>query len=284
MLPALHNALARLLYERGGLDPEAVEVTFRQPTRQWADSRQLPTVNCFLFAIEEFTELRNNAMQSSPAANGRVVQRMAPRRYNLRYQVAVWSSAPDDEALLIWRALAVLTRHNPLPDDLLSAEVRGPGLPLYTRIGCYEAGPSVTDLWAALEIPPRPALLYTVVAPLDLEIALDAPLVLSTSLRTRRTAPEEEALAARSDPYTAVIDRVSERIGGVVRDRAGQPVAGAVVVREGSAEEVTTNAAGRYSLRIRRPGPIRLIVSIGDHTQRTFTIDHPSAAYDLTLD
>lgn len=274
MLPSLHSAIAGLLHERGRLDPAEVAVSFRQPTRQWADSRPRPTLNCFLYAVDEFTELRSGAMQATAAA-GRVTQRMPPRRYYLRYQVTAWSSEPDDEHLLIWRALAALARHNPLPEELLSAELRAPGLPYPTRVGAYEGGPTATDLWSALGLPPRPALLYSVVAPLDLEIALDAPMVLSASVRTRQAGP------GAGPP-----DREGLLVGGVVRDPAGDPVAGAVVALEGGAQASVTDTLGRYTLRILRPGPLRITVTTGEEAPqaRIFTFDRQSAAYDITLD
>lgn len=274
MIASLHTAIARLLHERAGLDPDEVAVSFHQPTRQWADSRPLPTLNCFLYAVEEFAELRSSAMQAT-AAGGRVTQRMPPRRYNLRYQVTAWSSEPADEHLLIWRALAALTRHNPLPDDLLAAELRAPGLPFPTRVGAYEGGPSATDLWSALVLPPRPALLYTVVAPLDLEITLDAPIVLSASVRTRR-------LGAGDGPP----DREGLLVGGVVRNAAGESVAGAVVALDGSGQVSVTDTLGRYTLRIHRPGLLQVSVTTGEEAPqaRSFTFDRQSAIYDITLD
>jgi Pvc16 N-terminal domain/Carboxypeptidase regulatory-like domain len=286
MLAGVNASIARLLHERGGLDPDEVEVSFRQPTHQWADSRVLPTVNCFLFAVEEFTDLRNNALQASPAQNGRVTQRLPPRRYNLRYQITAWSSEPADEHLLFWRALATLTRHNPLPEDLLAAEARAAGLPFHTRVGRPDEGPSPTELWSALTLPPRPALIYTVVAPLDLDITLDAPLVLSATLRVRRSSPAQEAAAAPIDPALATLDRETLLVGGVVRDRAGEPVAGAVVALAGSAQDSVTDTLGRYTLRIRRPGPTLVTVSTGAATPQTRTIvaDRPSTVFDIDLD
>lgn len=286
MLADVNSAIARLLHAHAGFDPDEVEISFRQPTNQWAESRVLPTLNCFLFAVEEFTDLRNNALQSAPPQNGRVAQRMPPRRYNLRYQVSAWSSEPDDEGLIFWRALATLTRYNPLPEQLLSAEARAPGLPFHTRVGRPEDGPSLTELWSALTLPPRPALFYTVVAPLDLGITLDAPLVLGASLRVRRGSPAQEAAAEAIDPAGAVLDRETMLVGGVVRDPAGELVAGAVVALAGSAEESVTDTLGRYTLRIRRSGPAMVTVSRGAAKPqvRTLIVDRPSAVFDINLD
>lgn len=274
MLNALHNSITALLQRHGGFAADEVAVSFRQPDRQWTEALTLPTLNCFLYAVEEFTELRSAAMQNS-VAGGRVSQRMPPRRYNLRYQVTAWSSEPADEHVLFWRALAVLARHNPLPEELLDGELRSAGLPLHTRVGSYEGAPGDTDLWSALALPPRPALTYSVVAPLDLAITLDAPLVLSTSLRFRR-----------ADEPGAPHHREALLVGGVVRSRDGQPVAGAVVALDGGAQEVTTDILGRYTLRIRRPGPTPITVRAADRASQVLTLvfDQQSAAYDIALD
>jgi hypothetical protein len=274
MLASVNSSIARLLHERGGLPADEVEVSFRQPTQAWASSRVLPTVNCFLYALEEFTDLRNSAMQASVSAAGRVTQRMPPRRYSLRYQVTAWSSEPEDEHALLWRALATLARYSQLPDEMLVGETRASGLPFHARVGRPEEGPSPTELWSALSLPPRPALIYTVIVPLDLEIALDAPLVLSATVRTRRA--DENAPA----------DRETLFVGGVVRDARGEPVTGALVALDGSAQESLTDTLGRYTLRIHRHGPARVaITASGRQPQvRTIVFDRQSAAFDITLD
>lgn len=276
MINEVHSTLARLVYERAGIDPADVEVRFDQPTKQWAEGRMRPTINFFLYDLDEHTELRNNNMQTT-RSEGRAIQRMPPRRYNLRYMVAAWSSEPSDEYTLIWRLLATLTKHSPLPADIQPPALIESGLPLYSRVGRYDEAPRMSELWSALALPPRPALLYTLIAPLDLELALEGPLVLSTSLGFSQT-PQADLGG------DTVADRTARRVGGTVRDAAGQPLAGVLVRLADGAISATSDAQGRYTLILRGAGPARLIVSAAGQKPRTITIATTTDVFDIDLD
>src|SRR5215211_561391 len=165
MLPDIHSSIQRVLYEHGQIDPDEVDVRFERPSRQWAESLILPTINLFLFDIVENTDRRNGAPQIG-RANQQAQIRVPARRFDLRYMVGVFTTLMEDETTLLWRTLATLLRHNPLPDELLSEELRALDLPLHTQIGQPENGAKPHELLGALELPPRPALVYTVVAPL----------------------------------------------------------------------------------------------------------------------
>jgi hypothetical protein len=284
MLADIQNTIQRLLHERGRIDPDEVDVRFERPTRQWADSLVRPTINLYLFELAENTDRRSAAPQVA-RSGGQAQIRVPPRRFNLRYLVGAFTSPMDDEAALLWRALATLLRHAPLPPELLSAELRQIDLPLFTVVGQPESGAGALDLWSALDLPPRPALIYTVVAPLDLELAFEAPLVLSRSVRFTRPSPEAERAglglaAAHAAPFDATL-----RIGGTIRDQQGQPVRGALLAAEGSAaEEVMTNDEGRYTMRARPDRPLTLRITGPGGATRLVTLDIPSASYDVVLD
>ncbi len=279
MLTAINQIVERLIFERAGFDPAEVEVRFEQPTQQWVDSRLRPTINFFLFDLEEHLDLRSTARQTT-VANGRVAQRLAPRRFNLRYMVTAWSREPSDEHTLIWRTLATLLKYNPLPEELQPAGMATGGLQLHTRVGRYEEAPSLTELWNTLNLPLRPGLLYTVIAPLDLELTLEAPAVLQRSLQFRLGAePRDEApLGGAGGP----LDREWVRIAGVVR-AGGAPIAGAVVALEGSAEQAVTDSQGRYSLLLRRAESARLLVSAPGYQPHTLSVDPAAAVFDIDL-
>src|SRR5437588_155672 len=118
MLPDIHSSIQRVLYERGRIDPDEVDVRFERPSRQWVESLMLPTINLFLFDMAENTDRRNGAPQVG-RANGQALMRVPPRRFDLRYMVSVFTTLIEDEATLLWRTLATLLRHSPLPAELL---------------------------------------------------------------------------------------------------------------------------------------------------------------------
>lgn len=284
MLPDIHSSIQRLLYERGRIDPDEVDVRFERPSRQWAESLMLPTINLFLFDLAENTERRNGTPQVG-RANGQAHIRVPPRLFELRYMVSIFTTLIEDEVTLLWRTLATLLRHNPLPAELLSQELRALDLPLQTQIGQPEASSKSLGLLGALELPPRAALIYTVIAPLDLELAFAAPLVLSSSLRfTRPTPAAERAGLGLSAEHTPSFDAML-RIGGVIRNQQGQPIRDAALAIEGSAaKEVITDAEGRFSLRVRRDGPLTLRVTDPGGKIRQISLEIPSASYDVVLD
>lgn len=283
MLTSLHNSIQTLLFERGQIPADEVEITFERPTRDWVESRVRPTINLFLFDLEENTEVRRTDMQTQ-RGNGDAAQRMPPRRFDLRYLVSALTTVAADEHLLLWRTLATLLHYTQLPPELLADDVLAFGVPIAAKVGKIDDAPRALDLWSALETPPRPALLYTITAPLDLKIEFRAPLVLTRTLRTTRSAPEDERagvgmVAGRSVPVTS-----STSIGGVVRGRQGQPLADLTVALEGSAVQSITDSAGKFRLSPVMPGSLRLRVSQADRVLKTVAFDVPADSYDLDVE
>src|SRR5689334_16423285 len=104
MLTELHTTLQQVLYQRGGIPADEVDIRFEMPTKQWVDSLTRPTINLYLFEMEENIELRQTANQMS-RGNGQAQYRIPPRRFDLRYMVSVLTTVIQDEHLLLWRTL-----------------------------------------------------------------------------------------------------------------------------------------------------------------------------------
>lgn len=272
MLAELHTSLQHLLRDRGLIDVRDVDIEFDPPLKQWVAGRTRPTLNLFLFDIQENTELRQTGMETS-RGNGRGVHRMPPRRFDLRYLISALTTDVVDEHLLLWRSLVTLMKHPVLPAELLPEAVRRLDIPVQAKVVKAEDGPRPLDLWSALEVPPRPALVYVVTVPVDLEIAIEAPLVLT---RTTRYTP------VTNPPG---LPDVATQIGGVVRDRKGVPVVGAQVSVEGRvAPEAVTNAAGEFVLVGPPTGAITLRVTRPSGSPKLVKITVPSAAYEIVAD
>jgi hypothetical protein len=284
MITTLHTTMRRMLYERGRIDPDQVDVRFDRPTRQWADALTAPTVNLFLYEVEEnpdFRNLRPKVVRSATSAS----THLAPARIDLRYIVSAFSSAIEDEQLLIWRTLAVLLRYPALPTELLADEVRALDVSLLTKITRLGEGQPSLDIWQAFEVPPRPALLYTVTAPLDPEVTIEAPLVLTRTTRFTRSSPEDEAAGIGITRDRAIVVAASVQVGGVVRDRQGNLLAGVAVAIEGRAmDPVITNHEGRFTLGSRQPGQLVLRVSRPGAKPRLVSLVIPSDTYDVVVD
>jgi hypothetical protein len=272
MLADLHVSLQHLLRERGLLDARDVAIEFDPPVKSWVAGRTQPTLNLFLFDLQENTELRQTGMETT-RGNGRGVHRMPPRRFDLSYLVSALTTDVMDEHLLLWRAMVTLLKHPVLPVEFLPESISRYDLPVQANVSRAEDGPRPLDIWSALVSPPRPSLVYVVTVPVDLEIAIEAPLVFT---RTARYAQVLEAGAGQD---------VGTHIGGVLRDRKGLPIAGARVSVEGRvAPEATTNAAGEFTLAGMPTGAVTLRVVRDRSVPKLVKVQVPSDSYEIVTD
>ena len=271
MLSTLHTTLARLLTERGSIDAAEVALRFERPSRQWVDSLTRPTINLFLFGLAENTERRAGGAPQMTRAGNQAQFRVPPRRFDLRYLVCAFSSDERDEHTLLWRTLATLLRYSPLPPEWLPAELAALDVPLATAIAGADEATQPLELWRALELPPRPALIYTVTAPLDLELEFSAPLVLTRTLRT-------------TDRHSGAVEDAPLRIGGYIRATGGEALAGIQIAVEDSTVITESDGAGRYTLRLPHEGRYTLLLTRRGGATRTATLHIPSDMYDIVFD
>jgi hypothetical protein len=284
MLVSLHTTLRRMIYERGKTAPEQVDGRFARPPRQWVDGLTAPTLNLFLYEVEENPDFRNVRPRVIKTGTSATTH-MPPARIDLRYIVAAFSSNIVDEQLLLWRTLAVLLKYPALPNELLGEELRALDVSLLTKITRTGEGQPSLDIWSAFEVPPRPALLYTVTAPLDPETVIQTPLVLTGATRFLRRSPEDEAASRGITRDRAIEVAASLHVGGVVRDRQGRPLVGVAVTIEGRAmDPIITNQEGRFVLGSQRPGQLVLRVSRPGAEPTLVSLVIPSETYDVVVD
>lgn len=271
MLADLHDVLRRLLWERGHISPDEVDIRFEAPTRDLIDRLLRPTISLFLFDVRENTTLRQTNFPSA-RANGHAERRMPPRRVDLHYLVSALSTEIADEHELLWRAMVTLMKYPEPPRELLPADLRDTEPALVARVWPSEVTASLTDLWSALGSPPRAAIIYALTAPVDLDVAITSPLVLTRAARYRRIAGDQAPPEERT------------HIGGVVRDAAGSPVAGARVLLDGSAGEgILTGDNGAFTLPNVPSGSVTLRIVAPDGASQLTRITVPSEKYDVTL-
>lgn len=281
MLRALHNTIQQLIYERGNISPREVDITFEAPTQERIDKLIRPTINVFLFDLEENTELRQGDFERT-RSNGRAERRAPPRRFDLRYMVSALTTEIEDEHELIWRVLLTLVRHPQFPAELLPEELRTLEPTLTTRVSQADEGQRLAAVWNALGVPPHPALYYVVTAPVDMNMVIEAPLVLTRTARYAR---------AHAD---GIAPEVGIQIGGVVRNAQGQPLANVSVALDGrAAPGCETNEEGRYvlagvtsgtvKLRVTPPGAAHQIVTVEVPEPRPGASSQHERPYDIVL-
>src|SRR5262249_23663935 len=153
----------------------------------------------------------------------------------------------EDEHQLLWRVLATLMKYQRFPDDAAPESLKLLDPAVVTRVESSQDSRNLLEIWNALGLEPHPALCYVVTAPLDLDITLEAPLVLTKTVRYKRIGVE-------------AVDRNNIQIGGVVRDASGAPLQHVTVRRDSGQENAVTNAAGQYVLRAIPAGSVVLRV------------------------
>lgn len=267
MLPALHRSLQRLIYERGNIDQREVEITFEAPTRERIDRLTRPTLCLFLYDIQENLDLRQSNVETT-RANGRAMRRLVSRRFDLHYMVSALTTNVDDEHLLLWRTLVTLVRHPQIPSALMEEELRTLDPLPVGRIQRENDIQKQFSAWSALDMPPHPAFCYVITVPVELDLIGEAPLVLR---RTTRYSGIQT---------TSEIQEIRDQIGGVVRNKQGDPLAGASVALLGSARECITNSEGQFVLRDVPVGAIQLLVSHGSAVRQTFAVEVPDGTSD----
>jgi hypothetical protein len=269
MLLEIHNTIQQLIHEHGQISPLEVDITFDTPTHELIDKLTRPTINLFLFELQENTDLRQSDFESA-RNNGRGERRMPPRRFDLHYMVSILTTELEDAQQLLWRVLLTLVRYPHFPAELLSAELRSLVPPLTTRLGQVDDGQRLAGLWPALGIPPRAALSYVVTVPVDMNLVIEAPLVMT---RTTRFTHKHDPLGK---PDT------STQIGGIVRDPAGTPLADVNVAIEGSAAYgCNTNHEGHFILKGVPSGTVKLRLTRTDGTQKVVTVAIPQPHPDI---
>jgi hypothetical protein len=271
VLPEVNGALQRLLYEKAQIPEREVDVRFEAPTKEWNEGLTRPAVSLYLFELQENTELRRTDFQTS-VSNGQAIRRLPPRRFNLNYLVSAATTVVDDEHRLLWRVLVTLMQHATLPAELLPEALRRPEPPVLMRVLPPDEAPRLLEVWSALGATPRPAFAFSITVPVDVELVIHAPLVLT---RTARVSQVQANGAS-----TTKVD-----IGGVIRDRSGTPLEGVIVTRSGRGGGGSiTDAYGRFRLFDVPTGELTLHAAPAGGAPAAFTVTVPSDSYDLELD
>jgi hypothetical protein len=262
MLLELHKTIQQLIYERGNISPREVDITFEAPTQEHIDKLIRPTINMFLFDLQENIELRQSDFERT-RSNGRGERRPPLRRFDLRYMVSALTTEVEDEHELIWRILYTLLRHPQFPVELLPEELRILEPVPSTKVSQADEGQRLSAIWTALGVPPHLALYYVVTVPVDMNMVIEAPLVLTRTARYARVQVD-------SSPEVGI------QIGGVVRNEEGMPLTNVSVAMEGRAAIGSqTNEEGRFVLTGVSPGKVKLRVTSAGGTHKIVTVEIP---------
>lgn len=269
----LDEALRKLLrreLERHGF--EGVEIAFDAPSKDWSGKLTNPTVDLFLYDLREAVE-RAAISPAERRGNGQAMVTPAPLRLELTYSVTAWTKAVEDEHRLLSQVLAILFSHKKLPADVLGDNALTGGSVL------AEADTSVgrpreekADFWSSVGGTYKASIDYVV----HITVESGATFVRGPEVRT-------QTIRARISDGPARTMTEMTRIGGTLRDAAGDPVANAWVAVPEAGLWAVTDGVGRYRFDRIRPGEYRVIARTASGDETEAKIEVPGAPADLVI-
>jgi Pvc16 N-terminal domain/Carboxypeptidase regulatory-like domain len=240
MFADLDEALKQLLIREVPLPVTDVDVAFERPDRDRVARFSRPTVNLFLFQLEENKEQIDTGWQTTRNDNGTATIRWPPLRVDLRYLVTVWSQNVDDEHELLFHLYRTLRRFPELPDDLregaLQRQPRSVVLEVDEGMDQFRG---LLDLWSVLDNAMRAGLVLKATVAVDLNGVQEVPVVRTSGLRI---GPMGQAGETRY------------QITGRVLNAEGGPVAGARLRANKHSRTTLTDRDGSYVIT-GLPGP-----------------------------
>jgi hypothetical protein len=182
MIHDLDETIRQLLIKKGRLNAGEIDISFDQPTGDWAAGLSRPTINCWLYDARENLELRSMEWRVT-RSNGQGQKRIAPLRFDLNYLVTAWTRKVEDEHQLLWRALGALAQARSLSPEQCVGALQGQPFDIPTKVGqVSDAVPNLTDLWSVLDNEMRAGFNFVVSLALDADLGFDGPLVLAKKL------------------------------------------------------------------------------------------------------
>jgi hypothetical protein len=266
MFADLDETLKQLLIREVPLPTSDADIAFERPDREQTARFSRPTVDLFLFSIDENLELMESGWNVTRHPDNSTTLRWPDLRVDLRYLVTVWTQAIDDEHNLLFHLYRTFRRFAELPADLLQGAMTRQSRPVPITVERGEISP-LMDLWTAMDSTVRPSLVLKATVAVDLNDVRTLPAVRSSGLRI---GPMGGTTEARFD------------IAGRVRNEQGEPVTGASVRAGGRVVPVVTDDQGRYRLSSLPEAPVEIFASAQGFEAQTRTIVLPGD-YDFTL-
>jgi len=214
------------------IEVDGFDISFDVPNRENTSRLTRPTLNLFLFHVQENRELRPGPWESV-RRNGTYEERRPPVRLECHYLITAWSNEVEDEHRLLTGAARVFFRNMRLPDESLVGGLQNVEYEMRVLVAQPAQLKDVVDIWSVLDNDLKPSVRVTVIIPLELDVELEKQLVLERRFRMPPPAPIQ---SPRRTVHVA---------GRLLRE--GQPVAGARLRMHLSS--ATTRADGTFDLR-----------------------------------
>jgi hypothetical protein len=268
------ETIRELLIIYGKIDPLEIDISFDRPDKEWVSGVSKPTVNVYLYNIEENTELKNtNARIARRGANNTAILSKPEVRIDLSYNVTVFASEISDEHRLLSRVIWTLMKYPLLPPDVLQGTMVG------QTIQASTAHPEQTkvkpsDYWSVIDNDLRASVDYKLIARLDLEDEITTGLTLGSRCTFGATNGAKDKF--ESNPMT-----IAGRIHSL--DDIDMGVANAEIKVLERALDTTSNHGGLYVLRGLQTGTYTFVINVEGYEETRKQIVVPSQHYDIGI-
>ena len=237
MIDDLDRSLRALLLDQlprvvEQIEADGFDIAFEVPNRETTSRLTRPTLNAYLYHIQENRELRPGPWEGL-RNNGNYEERRPPVRLECHYLITAWSNEVEDEHRLLTGAARVFFRNQRMPEDSLQGSLEGVDHELRVLVAQPAQIKDVVDVWSVLDNDLKPSLRVTVIIPLELEVEVEKQLVLE---RRFDIPPPIEIKSPRRAVHVA---------GRLLRE--GEPVSGARLRMHLSS--ATTRGDGTFELR-----------------------------------
>jgi hypothetical protein len=268
----LDDSLKQFLITKVPLETSKVIISFDIPDREWAVSQSKPAVNLYLYDIRENHQLRSYEWNVEKNSNRTATKKKVPSRIDLSYAITVWTKDAVDEHRLMGYLLTTLLRFPILPQEVLQGTLKDLEYPIQVSAaqpdGLFK---TPADYWSALDNKLKPSINYVITLPIDLDIAITAPVVSTKTIEVKTLFKEgaEEFV----------------QIGGVVHGK-GKPeegVANVSLLLKELGMTATTDASGRYRFSKISQGSFTVHVSVPKRPVKETRLVVPSDNYNIEV-
>lgn len=299
MIDELDEALRELLIREMPISANEIDISFQQPTREWASRLSRPTLNLFMHDLRENNKLRTQ----QPYLGGSMGASMAsvsPNavRLDVHYMITAWANDASDEHRLMGRLLMVLYRFKNFPDELLAHELIDDEYEVWLKVAQYDQRDIRRDIWSMLDNEMRPIIDLTLTVAFQPHDEWSVPLVRETEIAFGTFGAGTGAGMAAgggtfgvygengggSDAYSFNPQDRFYTVAGTVYGGDGLDGFGhlSIMVLE-IAVPVTISPNGRYFIQNLREGVYTLEVYTGEGDPVQHSISVPSGDYDIQL-
>jgi hypothetical protein len=267
MFPDLDESLRQLLMREIPTAANEIDIAFERPDRERTARFSRPTIDLFLFSVDENLELIESGWEITrdPATNG-TTMRWPADRVDVRYLVTAWTQAVEDEHSLLYHLYRTFRRFPELPAEVLQGAMTRQPRPIPLGLERGELSP-LMDLWNAMDNSVRPSLVVRATVAVDLNDVREIPAVRTSGLRIGPMGRPPET-------------RYS--VSGKVRNADGEPISGALVRAGGRTKPVLSAEDGTYSIASISGPRVELSASAPGFEAAVHSIDLPGD-YDITL-